>query len=110
MYNYSVPALQLCRYSLYPKKDKTPKFDTALGKVEFWERQLEVKNVEVKELLKPEALWKFILRPLNREECQLWKTHGTYMELQVKDVGNQPSVAVVIRTEDSLWLLVLEGR
>ena len=45
-----------------------------------------------------------------REECQLWKTHGTYMELQVRDVGNQPSVAVVIRTEDPLRLLVLEGR
>ena len=48
MYNYSVPALQVCRYSLFAKKDKTPKAGTALGKVESWERQLEGENVEVK--------------------------------------------------------------
>ena len=42
--------------------------------------------------MKPEALWKFILRALNSEECQLWKPHGPHTELQVTDVGNQRSV------------------
>ena len=46
--------------------------------------------------MKPEALWKFILRGLNREECQLWKPHGPHTELQVTDVGNQRSVAFFI--------------
>lgn len=41
---------------------------------------------------------------------QLWKTHGTYTELQGEDVGNQPSVATVIRAGDSLRLVALKGR